>query len=115
MNKNLDPQNLLTLNRLVHEPARLLILTVLAGAKRVEFTFLENMSGLSKGNLSSHMSKLEAAGLISVHKRFRGKRPLTELSITNAGRRALDDYRKQLAAVMNVLPQSQATSKGRKG
>lgn len=114
MNENLDPQNLLKLNRLVHEPARLLILTILAGAKRVEFTFLENVSNLSKGNLSSHMSKLEAAGLISVHKRFRGKRPLTELSITRAGRKALDDYRNQLAAVMEALPHSQSTSKGRK-
>jgi len=110
----INPRDLLALDRLVHEPARLLILTILAGAKRVEFTFLENMSGLSKGNLSSHMSKLEAAGLISVHKRFRGKRPLTELSITRAGRKALDDYRNQLAAVMEALPHSQSASTGRK-
>lgn len=112
MSGRLNPRDLLALDRLIHEPARLLILTVLAGAKRVEFTFLERMSGLSKGNLSSHMSKLEAAGLIKVHKRFRGKRPLTELSITSAGRKALDDYRNQLAAVMQALPPSQSTVKG---
>ena len=58
----------MALDRLVHEPARLLILAVLAGAKEVEFGFLENMSGLSKGNLSSHMIKLEDGGLIVVKK-----------------------------------------------
>lgn len=98
----------MALNRLVHEPARLLILAVLANAKQVEFTFLEKMSGLSKGNLSSHMSKLEAGGLIVVTKRFRGKRPLTELHITAAGRKALADYRQSLALVMQQLPAPKA-------
>jgi DNA-binding MarR family transcriptional regulator len=101
---DIQPNDLLTLDRLVHEPARLLILTVLASAKQVEFTYLEKMSGLSKGNLSSHMSKLEAGGLITVKKRFRGKRPLTELSLTAAGRKALNDYRTQLIGVVQVLP-----------
>lgn len=103
----------MALDRLVHEPARLLILAVLAGAKQVEFGFLENMSGLSKGNLSSHMSKLEAAGLIEVKKSFRGKRPLTELSITAAGRRALTAYRNQLAMVMRELPEATSAPKRR--
>lgn len=60
----------MALDRPVHEPARLLILVVLAGAREVEFTFPEQMSGLSKGNLSGHMSKLEAGGLIEVKKAF---------------------------------------------
>ena len=112
MSGQIAPRDLLALDRLVHEPARLLILTILAGAKRVEFTFLENVSGLSKGNLSSHMRKLEAAGLIKVHKSFRGKRPLTELSITRSGRKALEDYRNQLAAVIQALPPSPSAEKG---
>lgn len=103
MDKEVEYNPVLELDRLVHEPARLLILGVLANAKVVEFTFLEKMSGLSKGNLSSHMSKLEAAGLISVKKRFRGKRPLTELRITVKGRKALNRYREQLNAVMQSL------------
>lgn len=103
----------MALDRLVHEPARLLILAVLSGAKEVEFGFLEQMSGLSKGNLSSHMSKLEAGGLIEVKKSFRGKRPLTELCITPAGRRALAAYRQQLAAVMQELPGPAASPKRR--
>ena len=103
----------MALDRLVHEPARLLILAVLSGAKEVEFGFLEQMSGLSKGNLSSHMSKLEAGGLIEVKKSFRGKRPLTELCITPAGRRALATYRQQLATVMQELTGPAASSKRR--
>jgi len=103
----------MALDRLVHEPARLLILAVLSGAKEVEFGFLEQMSGLSKGNLSSHMSKLEAGGLIEVRKSFRGKRPLTELCITLAGRRALAAYRQQLAMVMQELPDPAASPKRR--
>lgn len=94
----------MALDRLVHEPARLLILAVLASARSVEFTFLEQTSGLSRGNLSSHMSKLEAAGLITVKKGYRGRRPLTELAITASGRKALADYRSRMAAVMDILP-----------
>ena len=104
----------LMLDRLVHEPARLLILAVLANAREVELTFLEKVSGLSKGNLSSHMSKLEAGGLIEVKKSFRGKRPLTELRITAAGRQALADYRQRLAAVVEALPDTAATPSKRK-
>ncbi|MEO8802565.1 MAG: transcriptional regulator [Rudaea sp.] len=102
MNNDEKLTGLLNLDRLVHEPARLLMLSVLAQAKQVEFTYLETLSGLSKGNLSSHMSKLEAAGLIEVTKSFRGKRPLTELRITPAGRKALTDYRRQLSSAMQA-------------
>ena len=114
MNESTPLGAVLTLDRLVHEPARLLILAVLANAREVEFTFLEKVSGLSKGNLSSHMSKLEAGGLIEVKKSFRGKRPLTELRITAAGRQALADYRQRLAAVVEALPDTAATPSKRK-
>lgn len=102
MNNQEKLTGLLNLDRLVHEPARLLMLSVLAQAKQVEFTYLETLSGLSKGNLSSHMSKLEAGGLIEVTKSFRGKRPLTELRITAAGRKSLADYRRQLTSAMQT-------------
>ena len=98
------PGAMMQLDRLIHEPARLLILSVLAGADEVEFRFLEELSGLSKGNLSSHMSKLETAELIAVEKSFRGKRPLTTLRITDSGRSALAGYLQQLAAVMAAIP-----------
>jgi DNA-binding transcriptional ArsR family regulator len=94
----------LAVDRLVHEPARLAILTVLASAEDAEFRFLETVCRLSKGNLSSHLSKLESAGLVAIHKSFRGKRPLTRAAITDAGREALQRYRRQIAALIDSVP-----------
>src|SRR3546814_14688379 len=91
----------LAVDRLVHEPARLAILTVLGGAELVAFGFLETVCRLSKGNLSSHLSKLEAAGLVSIDKSFRGKRPLTRVAITDQGRNPREPYRRQVAALTN--------------
>src|SRR5690606_10787273 len=96
----------LAVDRLVHEPARLAILTVLGGADLVEFGFLETVCRLSKGNLSSHLSKLETAGLVSIDKSFRGKRPLTRVAITGQGRDALERYRRQIAELLNSAPTS---------
>ena len=101
-----DLEGLLTLDRVVHEPARLVILTVLAEADEVEFRFLERVSGLTKGNLSGHIAKLEEAGYLTVKKFFRGKLPATSLKITRAGRAALKTYRQQLSHVLTtVMPQ----------
>ena len=91
-----DLEGLLSLDRVVHEPARLVILTVLAQAEEVEFRFLERVSGLTRGNLSSHISRLEEAGYLVVKKFFRGKLPTTSLKITRSGRSALKRYREQL-------------------
>ncbi len=89
-------QALLDLDRVVHEPARLAILTVLAAAEEVEFKFLETAIGLTKGNLSSHVAKLEDAGYLTVQKAFRDRIPVTSYRITAEGRRALDAYRKRM-------------------
>lgn len=83
---------MLDLDRLVHEPARLAILTVLASAGAVEFRFLETVTGLTRGNLNSHATKLEAAGYLEVEKAFRGKVPVTTYHLTATGRRALEGY-----------------------
>ncbi len=84
------------LDRLIHEPARLSIMTVLGSVKSADFTFLGRVTGLTKGNLSSHMSKLEEAGLITIDKKFVGKKPNTSASLTRAGRTALDKHWKKL-------------------
>ena len=97
-------EGLLTLDRLVHEPARLVILTVLAEAEEVEFRFLEKVSGLTKGNLSNHIAKLEEAGYLVVKKFFRGKLPATSLKITRSGRSALKTYREQLKHALQQMP-----------
>jgi len=92
------PQSLLDLDRVVHEPARLAILAVLSAADSVEFKFLEAATGLTKGNLSSHCSKLEAASYVEVEKAFRGKLPVTSYRITPAGKKAFTEYRARLLA-----------------
>ncbi len=91
-----DVQGLLELDRLVHEPARLAILTVLAAADEVEFKFLEEAIGLTRGNLSSHVSKLEEAGYVAVAKSFRGRIPVTSYRLTAEGRKALEAWRTRL-------------------
>lgn len=91
-------QALLGLDRLVHEPARLAILTILMGAEEVEFKFLEATTGLTKGNLSSHAAKLEEAGYLKVEKSFRGRIPVTSFRLTREGRAAVEGYWDRLRA-----------------
>lgn len=87
------------LDRLVHEPARLAILTALSACKRADFVFLQRITGLTVGNLSSHLSKLEEAGLVQVEKQFVGRRPNTLVQVTDAGRAAVERHWQQLAAL----------------
>ncbi len=76
----------LVLDRLIHEPARLAILTVLSSVRAADFVFLQRATGLTQGNLSSHLAKLDDAGLVTIEKSFVGKRPNTSVSLTAAGR-----------------------------
>jgi len=100
-NPNLKP--IASIDRLIHEPARLMILAVLYAVESADFTFLLGQTGMSRGNLSSHLSKLEAAGYIAIHKEFVEKTPHTQLSLTNKGRQAYQVYRQNLAGVLTVL------------
>jgi DNA-binding MarR family transcriptional regulator len=88
------------IDRVIHEPARLLIVGLLNGVKQADFLWLLNESGLTKGNLSSHIAKLEEAGYVAVEKTFRGKIPLTLLSLTRAGRSAFATYRKSMSELL---------------
>jgi DNA-binding transcriptional ArsR family regulator len=100
----------LTLDRLVHEPARLAIMTVLANVAESDFQFLLTATGLTKGNLSSQASKLEEAGYIAVRKFFRGKLPATTYRLTEAGQRALDAYWQHLEAIRRPTDSGPAAS-----
>ena len=80
------------LDRVIHEPVRLCIAMVLSGLEEADFNFLLSALDLSRGNLSSHMAKLEEAGYVEIDKRFLGKLPRTTYRLTGAGRTALDDY-----------------------
>src|SRR5437763_690025 len=84
------------LDRLIHEPGRLAILTVLSSVKDADFTFLLRATGLTKGNLSSHLSKLQEAGLVTIEKRFLAKTPNTNLALTPLGRARIKAHWKHL-------------------
>jgi DNA-binding MarR family transcriptional regulator len=84
------------LDRLVHEPARLAILTALASCRSADFLFLQRLTGMSGGNLSSHITKLEEAGLVNVEKQFIDKRPNTRIEISEQGRKAVREHWKKL-------------------
>jgi DNA-binding MarR family transcriptional regulator len=80
------------LDRVIHEPVRLRIMAILSGLDRADFKFMLSTLGLSKGNLASHVDKLEQAGYVDVRKSFNGKLPHTEYRLTQSGRTALANY-----------------------
>jgi DNA-binding MarR family transcriptional regulator len=86
----------LTLDRLIHEPGRLAILTVLSSVQAADFVFLQRTTGLTKGNLSSHLTKLEEAGLVEIQKRFVGKKPNTNVALTPVGKDRIAHHWDQL-------------------
>ena len=88
------------IDRVVHEPGRHMILAVLAMVKDADFLFLLRQTGLTKGNLSSHLRKLETAGYVTVTKEFVDKVPRTLLSMTGEGREALEHYRETMRGVL---------------
>lgn len=90
------------LDRTIHEPARLRVLTILSGIDVADFNFLLSTLGLTKGNLSSHMDKLEKAGYVLVDKSFNGRLPHTEFRLTAEGRQALEDYWRDLDAIRTM-------------
>lgn len=98
------------LDKLIHEPARLRILSILSGVGVADFNFLCTSLALTKGNLSSHMDKLEKAEFVVVKKTTVGKVSHTEFSITDAGRAALAAYWESLDAIRNIQVDDAPTS-----
>jgi DNA-binding transcriptional ArsR family regulator len=97
-------QPIADIDRIIHEPARLMILALLYVVESGDFTFLMRQTGLTWGNLSSHMSKLEEAGYIEVEKEFVGRKPHTMLHLTDEGRAAFQAYRQSMKQVLDDLP-----------
>lgn len=93
-------QQLGEVDRIIHEPARLMVVALLATVEEADFQYLHQSTGLTKGNLSVHLSKLEEAGYIAIEKTFRGKYPLTVCRLTERGREVLDHYRKVIRAAL---------------
>lgn len=94
-------------DRLLHEPARLLIASLLYTVEKTDFLFLLRETGLTKGNLSTHLARLESAGYVKIEKSFRGKIPQTLIELTPAGRAAFEAYRLQLTNIVNKISEDQ--------
>lgn len=96
-------RNLGELDRLIHEPARLAIIMILSTVESADFLYLKRQTGLTRGNLSSHLSRLEDAGYINIEKTYRGKIPLTLCNLTDSGREAFKSYSRQLRELVDQM------------
>lgn len=101
-------EQLANLDRRVHDPARLSILTALSACERADFLFLQRITGLTKGNLSSHLSKLEETGLVETEKRFVNKKTQTLVRLTGEGREAIESYWKEIQELRKSATRWQA-------
>ena len=90
----------LKLDRLIHEPARLTLISNLYVVAEADFVFLSRQTGLTAGNISSHMSRLERAGYVSIDKTIAGKKPRTTYALTDEGRAAFERYRTQVSDIL---------------
>jgi len=93
------------INKIIHEPARLIITAHLYVVESADFLFLQRQTGLTWGNISSHIRKLENAGYVAVNKEFIDKKPHTTLKLTDKGRAAFQEYRKNMKQVFEDLPE----------
>ena len=94
-----DLREWVMVDRMIHEPARLLIITMLYPVASMDFLRLRKVLGYTAGNLSSHLAKLEAVGYVAMEKKFKGKYPMTICSLTKKGRTAIADYAESLKSM----------------
>ena len=99
----LDAKAVASLDKILHEPARLGVVACLAVVDEADFVFLQSQTGMTGGNLSSHVKKLEQAGYISIRKEFQGSRPRTSMSLSENGRAAFAAYLKAMRALLAVM------------
>jgi DNA-binding MarR family transcriptional regulator len=96
------------LDPIIHAPARLIVMTYLYVADSVDYVFLMRQTGLTWGNLSAHLTKLEEAAYVEVDKEFRGKKPHSMVRLTDRGRAAFREYKSNMQQVLGNLPDDQA-------
>jgi len=97
--------NIQDIDRLIHEPSRLMIMAQLYVVQSADFLFLQNQTQMTPGNLSAHLSKLEDAGYVEVTKEFIERKPHTALALTKKGRTAFKEYRKKVKQFVEKLPE----------
>ena len=103
-NRNEDRHPLADLDRTIHSPARLMVMTYLYTVESADYIFLQNLTGLTWGNLSSHLSKLEDEGYVAIEKEIVGKKPHSMVLLTEAGREAFRTYKQSMQRVLDELP-----------
>lgn len=99
------------LDKLIHEPARLAILTALSACHSADFTFLQHLTGQTQGNLSGHLTKLEEAGFVEMEKKFVNRRPNTMVTLTEKGKAAIDRHWQQLEQLRKSAQEWQGKDK----
>ena len=100
-----DDAGIQDVDRLIHEPSRLMIMAQLYVVQSADFLFLQHQTGMTPGNLSAHLSKLEDAGYVEVTKEFVDRKPHTALALTKKGRMAFKEYRKKVKKFVEKLPE----------
>jgi DNA-binding MarR family transcriptional regulator len=96
--------SLADIDQVIHSPSRLTVLAYLYVVDSADFVFLKNMTGLTWGNLSSHLTRLEEAGYVASEKRFQGRKPQTMIRLTDRGRAAFRQYKQKMIRVLDDLP-----------
>ncbi len=99
-----EQQTIVGIDRLIHEPARYLIMAYLFVTESADVLFIKRQTDLTWGNLSSHLTKLANAGYITIKKEFLDKKPHTMLQLTGEGRKAFKDYREHMKQILDNLP-----------
>ncbi len=93
------------IDQIIHAPARLRILMMLYVVESLDYVFLRNQTGLSWGNLATHLGKLEDVGYIKVNKGYHGKKPQSRIELTSRGRTAFRNYKNTLQQILDDLPE----------
>jgi|YelNatPaOPRAMG01_1025707.scaffolds.fasta_scaffold02771_18 DNA-binding MarR family transcriptional regulator len=94
----------LKIDKVIHERARLLIMTVVASRpdKKIGFNDLKDISQLTSGNLSIQLKKLEEEDYLKIVKGYKGNRPYTEIELTEKGKRALEEYLEEMEKILKI-------------
>lgn len=98
-------EHLSEIDNLIHAPSRLQVMTYLYVVDSIDFVYLKRLTGMSWGNLSTHLTKLEEGGYISLKKSFKDKKPHTMIQLTEVGREAFRRYKDDMQEVLGNLPE----------
>ena len=102
--KTLQDDPLAEIDPLIHAPSRLRVMTYLYVVDSIDFVYLKRVTGMSWGNLSTHLTKLEEGGYISLRKSFQDKKPNTMIQLTDEGRQAFRQYKDSMQQALGNLP-----------